>query len=211
MGSCPQGHGPRNQVLSLAYLDKHVRRVTFGPQNSSELIVSMSSGCSVEFQLRARQCASLIRLDHGCILVMDGLAQSEYVHRTVSELQGPRVNLTYRWVTQHIASCPLSGVMCCAMLTFVQGLAEPGPHAGATEETKGAIFWLMVFHLSIGVCFLWEHARIEHWRKSAHSGHCSTRLAACSSPWVPPAGLGEGVGDCRGAPVTPKRCSFWFP
>ena len=30
---------------------------------------------------------SSLRLDHGDVLVMDGLAQSEYVHRTVSGLR----------------------------------------------------------------------------------------------------------------------------
>ena len=41
----------------------------------------------------------------------DGLAQLEYAHRTASGLQGPRVNLTDLWVTQHTASCPLAGVV----------------------------------------------------------------------------------------------------
>ena len=50
---------------------------------------------------------SLITLDHGDLLVMDGLTQSEYVHCTASGLQGPRVNLTFRLVAQHIASCHL--------------------------------------------------------------------------------------------------------
>ena len=54
---------------------------------------------------------SSIRLDHGDVLVMDGLAQSEYEHCTASELQCPRVNLTYRWVAEHTASCPLAGVV----------------------------------------------------------------------------------------------------
>ena len=56
---------------------------------------------------------SSIALDHGDVLVMDGLAQSEYAHRTASELQGPRVNVTHRWVAQHTASCPLAGVVGC--------------------------------------------------------------------------------------------------
>ena len=54
---------------------------------------------------------SLITLDHGDLLVMDGLAQSEHEHCTASELQGPRVNLSYRWVAQHTASCLLAGVV----------------------------------------------------------------------------------------------------
>ena len=43
-----------------------------------------------------------------------------FVHCSASGLQGPRVNLTFRWVAQHIASCPL-------LFSCVQGLAEPGP------------------------------------------------------------------------------------
>ena len=69
----------------------------FGPQNSPKLTVSLSLENSVEFMVRRRapgQVPSSIRLDHGDVLVMDGLAQSEYEHCTASELQGPRVNLT---------------------------------------------------------------------------------------------------------------------
>ena len=62
---------------------------------------------------------SSITLDHGDLLVMDGSAQSEYAHRTVPGLQGPRVNLTFRWVTQHAASCPLAGVVGCVLPTFL--------------------------------------------------------------------------------------------
>ena len=101
----------------------------FGPQNSPKLIVSLSLGNSVEFMVRRRVprgVPSSIRLDHGDVLVMDGVAQSEYEHCTASELQGPRVNLTYRWVAQHTASCPLAGVVGCVLLSGVQGLAEPG-------------------------------------------------------------------------------------
>ena len=82
----------------------------FGPQNSPKLIVSLSLGNSVEFMVRRRAPGNLpssIRLDLGDVLVMDGLAQSEYEHCTASELQGPRDNLTYCWEAQHTASCPL--------------------------------------------------------------------------------------------------------
>ena len=61
----------------------------FGPQNKPKLTVSMSSGYSVELQVRRARCGvpSPIELHHGDLLVMDGLAQSEYEHRTVSGLQ----------------------------------------------------------------------------------------------------------------------------
>ena len=72
----------------------------FGPQNLPKLFVSLSLGNSVEFMVRRRASGNVpssIRLDHGDVLVMDGLAQSEYEHCTASGLQGPLVNLTYRW------------------------------------------------------------------------------------------------------------------
>ena len=49
----------------------------FGPQYSPKLIVSLSLGNSVEFMVRRRapgKVPSSIRLDHGDILVLDGLA-----------------------------------------------------------------------------------------------------------------------------------------
>ena len=68
---------------------------------------------------------SSIRLDHGDVLVMDGLAQSEYEPCTASGLQGPRVYLFCRWVAQHTASCPLAGVVGCVLPACAQGLVEP--------------------------------------------------------------------------------------
>ena len=114
----------------------------FGPQNAPKLIVSMSLGNSVEFKVRRGQGSvpSLITLDHGGLLVMDGLTQSEYVHCTASGLQGPRVNLTFRWVAQHIASCPLAGAVGCVLPSCVQGLAEPGPRGEWGGEINGPLF-----------------------------------------------------------------------
>ena len=52
-----------------------------------EVTVSVSLGHSVLFKLRRRALGntpSAIWLDHGDLLVMDGLTQSEYVHSTAS-------------------------------------------------------------------------------------------------------------------------------
>ena len=78
----------------------------------------------MEFKVRrvSDSVTSSIPLDHGDVLVMDGSAQSEYLHCTMPGLQGPRVNLTYRWVAQHTASCPLAGVVGCLLPSCVQGL-----------------------------------------------------------------------------------------
>ena len=76
----------------------------FGPRDPPKLIVSLSLGNPVEFKVRrvSDSVTSSITLNHGDVLVMDGSAQSEYLHCTMPGLQGPRVNLTYRWVAQQL-------------------------------------------------------------------------------------------------------------
>ena len=135
----------------------------FGPQNAPKLIVSMSLGNSVEFKVRRvlGDVPSSIRLDHGDVPVMDGLAQSEYEHCTASGLQGPRVNLTYHWVAQHTASCPLAGVVGCVLPTCAQGSVEPGSRWLGGGENKSSSSWGLVFLLLILVTALpvstWIH------------------------------------------------------
>ena len=110
----------------------------FGPRDSPKLIVSLSSGNPVEFKVRrvSDSVTSSITLNHGDVLVMDGSAQSEYLHCTMPGLQGPRVNLTYRWVAQHTASCPLAGVVGCVLPTCAQGLVVPNSRWMGEVENK---------------------------------------------------------------------------
>ena len=180
----------------------------FGPQNAPKLIVSMSSGSSVEFKVCRRvqgEVPSSIRLDHGDVLVMDGLTQSEYVHCTASGLQGPRVNLTFRWVAQHIASCPLAGVVGCVLPTCAQGLAEPGPRGECGGENKWFSSWGLVLLLLILVSVLLIGTLIDIRRRHRHSG----QRPSCSVvhfPWV----------GGRRWPLSPRRqtskgVSFYFP
>ena len=179
----------------------------FGPQNLPKLIVSLSLGNSVELMVRrraSRNFPSSIRVDHGDVLVMDGLAQSEYEHCTASELQGPRVNLTYRWVAQHTASCPQAGVVGCVLPTCAQGLVEPSSRWLGEGENKWSSSWRLVLLLLILVFALlvstWIHIR----------GGIVTVVSVhparwCTSPLgVVPAGLGEDVGDCHEVANLPR-------
>ena len=111
----------------------------FGSPFEPKVIVSMSLGHSVLFKLRRRtpeKTLSQIWLDHGDLLVMDGLTQDEFEHSTASELEGPRVNLTYRWISQHIRSCPLAGLICGALPSEAQDLAEPHSCRGGSRKSK---------------------------------------------------------------------------
>ena len=111
----------------------------FGSPFEPKVIVSMSLGHSVLFKLRRRtseNTPSQIRLDHGDLLVVDGLTQLEYVHSTASELEGPRVDLTFRWISQHIRSCPLAGLIGGALPSDAQDLAEPHSRGGGLRKSK---------------------------------------------------------------------------
>ena len=111
----------------------------FGYPFEPKVIDSMSLGHSALFILRRRapeNTHSQIRLDHGDLLVMDGLTQFEYEHSMASELEGPRVNLTFRWITQHIKSCPFAGLIGGALPSDAQDLAEPHSRGGVSRNSK---------------------------------------------------------------------------
>ena len=126
----------------------------------------MSLGSSVDFRVcrRGRRNApSLIGLDHGDLLVMDGLAQSEYEHSTSSELQGPRVNLTYQWITQHTPSCRSRWAGACSSIVcarFAQGWTPTWKRRHfSMPPWAGFFLWLVVV-----ACLALACASIVHWR-----------------------------------------------
>ena len=102
----------------------------FGKCGDAKLIVSVSLGNFALFRWRRQSCLSnensSCRLDHGDILVMDGQCQDEFLHRTSPGREQDRINITFRWVKQHVASCPLfkAGVACC-LPTCAQGSSVP--------------------------------------------------------------------------------------
>ena len=138
----------------------------FGDQSDPKVIVSMSLGSSVDFRVRSRgrrNAPSSIRLDHGDLLVMDGLAQSEYEHSTSSELQGPRVNLTYLWITQHTPTCKaLRAGVCCALPSCAQGLPGLGLREGEGAFLMPHLGWSFLW-LAVVACLALGCASIAHW------------------------------------------------
>ena len=101
----------------------------FGKCGDAKLIVSVSLGNFALFRWRRQSCSSegsSCRLDHGDILVMDGQCQDEFLHRTSPGREQDRINITFRWVKQHVPSCPLfkAGVACC-LPTCAQGSSVP--------------------------------------------------------------------------------------
>ena len=122
----------------------------FGKCGDAKLIVSVSLGGSAVFRWRRQSCPSdeggSCRLDHGDILVMDGQCQDEFLHRTDPGREQDRINITFRWVKQHVSSCPLlkAGVACC-LPTCAQGSSVPvmeNAVCGVFLGREGA-FWLL--------------------------------------------------------------------
>ena len=176
----------------------------FGPRDSPKLIVCLSLGNPVEFKVRrvSDSVTSSITLNHGDVLVMDGSAQSEYLHCTMPGLQGPRVNLTYRWVAQHTASCPLAGVVGCLLPSCVQGLAEPGSRfleKGKIIGLSWGLAFLLFILMAVPLVSIWMNIRKECRNSGALplSGSC-------------PLGWGTALASVAAQPVFQKT-DLLFP
>ena len=185
----------------------------FGPRDSPKLIVSLSLGNPVEFKVRrvSDSVTSSVTLDHGDVLVMDGSAQSEYLHCTMPGLQGPRVNLTYRWVAQHTASCPLAGVVGCLLPSCVQGLAEPGSRLLEKGENNWSFSWELAFLLFILMSVL----LVSIWMNIRKECRNSGQRPFCPSVHAPSRGRARWVGGRRW-PLSRRnqffrKGSFYFP
>ena len=91
----------------------------FGERWEAKLIVSVSFGTPALSKWKGKSCPNTdghsCWLGHGDILVMDGQCQDEFRHCTDSCLEQERINITFRWVKQHVASCSFlrTGVACC--------------------------------------------------------------------------------------------------
>lgn len=78
-------------------------------------IISLSLGMPRRFELRynwpetAEEDEVLpIILNNGDLMTMEGMTQKHLQHRVPKEnIQGPRINLTWRWVKRHKSACPL--------------------------------------------------------------------------------------------------------
>ena len=78
----------------------------FGKCGDAKLIVSVSLGNFAVFRWRRQSCPAdeghSCRLNHGDIIVMDGQCQDEFLHGTDPGREQDRINITFRWVKQHV-------------------------------------------------------------------------------------------------------------
>ena len=98
----------------------------FGVVGDSKLIVSVGFGSHAPFKWKGKSCtdgeASACCLGHGDILVMDGQCQDEFLHCTDPGLERERINVRFRWVEQHAASCPLRALQVFPLMSAGFGL-----------------------------------------------------------------------------------------
>ena len=163
----------------------------FGGQGESKLIVSVSVGFSALFRWEPRPSpdyeADSTWLHHGDLLDMDGRCQDEYLHSTDPKLQGERVNITFRWIKNHLPQCLVgAGVVCC-LPTCVRGSPVS---AGTGMEWPVLDFWgFLLILLELGLLVLaililvgfWQQKCVEFWFslfglfRNQHSLCCSAR------------------------------------
>ena len=138
-------------------------------------------------------------------------AQSEYEHCTASELRGPRVNLTYRWVAQHTASCPLASVVGCVLPTCALGLVEPSSRWLEIGEIKWSSSWGLVLLLSILVSVLLGQHLDKHWEGVSLQWSASILLdGALPFSGSCPLGWGTALATVTTSPIF-QGCVFLFP
>ena len=112
----------------------------------------MSFGTRALFKWKGKSCpdseADSCWLDHGDLLVMDGQCQDEFLHCTDPGLEQERINITFRWVKQHVSSCPLlkAGVACC-LPTCAQGSSVSVTELVGKGAAWGLLVLLVVIHL----------------------------------------------------------------
>ena len=126
----------------------------FGRSGVEKLNVSGSFGTQALFKWKGKSCpdgeACLCWLGHGDVLVMDGQCQDEFLHCTDPGLEQERINVTFRWIRQHVVFCPFSrtGVACC-LPTCAQDSS-----VAVTEFVGKSAFW--VFWVLLGILCIWE-------------------------------------------------------
>ena len=89
----------------------------------------------------------------------NGPIRVEYELSTSYELFRPGVNLTFRWVSQHIWSCPPAGLVGCPLPSDAQDLTEPHSCGSWVEEMEMAI----AFALSSATWVAGSLRVIRHW------------------------------------------------
>ena len=104
----------------------------------------MSIGFSALFRWKPRSSPDCevdsTWLHHDDLLVMDGRCQDEYLHSTDPRLDGERVNITFRWLKNHVPQCPLgAGVVCCLPTCVKKGFTRPCIRG---TGRAGMVFWV---------------------------------------------------------------------
>ena len=116
----------------------------FGKRGEAKLIVSVSFGTQALFKWMGKFCPNNDGhsrwLGHGDILVMDGQCQDEFRHCTDPGVDQERINITFRWVKQHVASCSFlrTGEACC-LPTCARVFSLSG-----TELVEKGSFWVFL-------------------------------------------------------------------
>ena len=93
-------------------------------RGSGDSKLTVSFGSRALFKWKGKSCsdseASSCCIGHGDILVM-GHCEDEFLHCTNPGLERERIDVSFRWMKRHTASCTLrTGVVCC-LPTCAQG------------------------------------------------------------------------------------------
>ena len=144
-------------------------------------------------------------LHHGNLLVVDGCCQDEYLQCTDPRLEGERVNVTFRWIRNHLSPCPSgAGVVRCLPRAPAVHPLPPARDSSGRDWFSGIFLWVLVdWGLLALAAFilsgLWwrEHAvRRPRLLSCGWCQHCCRFLTV-------------GLGKTRSVPVKSEEGAKW--
>lgn len=105
-------------------------------------ILSLSLGVKRTFELRINNPEvrekALLRapLGNGDLMTMEGMMQKHYNHRVPKEevVEGPRINLTWRWVMKHGPKCPVGRTRPPALQPLQEYKFKRAPPPGPSDS-----------------------------------------------------------------------------
>ncbi|CAE8722808.1 unnamed protein product, partial [Polarella glacialis] len=99
-GSSVGWHSDDEQLFQGKFVDIRIVSLSFGQKRKFELRMNEPE------QGESKNPLSL-SLGSGDLMTMEGMTQKHFIHRVPKEkCEGPRINLTWRWVLKHTPRCP---------------------------------------------------------------------------------------------------------
>merc|ERR1719163_85054 len=95
-------HADDEMIFQGKFDDIRILSISFGQARTFELRMNWPEDHERKYKRMS------MTLGNGDLATMEGMVQRHYQHRVPKEdnVDGPRINLTWRWIKKHLPRCP---------------------------------------------------------------------------------------------------------